>query len=171
MKSNSPKGVAAFAKGYNQNIFRGDPPPHFLEFYVPLRFIFHCSFIKKLTEIFKILFFMSFNFLSKIPQSLHNIFWNFFNCFKIEINYHYVPKLVQNHYIDQDLPKFSLITPKTANFSSNLHFSKLAVPSALKIWRFMSLKPRIFWSCPPFLDGGLPQKYSGYNLSCFTKTL
>ena len=71
-----------------------------------------------------------------------------------------VPKLAQNHYIDQSLAKFFLKTPKNNQFfPKNLNFSKLSAPSPSKIWSFMSQKSRIFWSWGSHLGrSSLPPK-------------
>ena len=48
-------------------------------------------------------------FFEKFPEN----FLIFFYFFQIEKNYHFVPKLVQNHNIDQNLANFPL---KTADY-------------------------------------------------------
>ena len=82
---------------------------------------------------------MSDNLFQKIPKNLSKIFKNLFNNIKIEKTIILVPKLVWNHYINENLAKFTHKTPKNVQFSLKaLNFSQFSAPSAPKIWSFMS---------------------------------
>merc|ERR1711873_208957 len=74
----------------------------------------------------------------------------------------FAPKIVQNPYINQNLAKISLKTPKNSRLSLKiLNFSKFSAPSAPKIWSFMSQKFGVL--CPkgsPPGRGVPPKKYS-----------
>ena len=79
-------------------------------------------------------------FFQKIFQNFSKISWNFLNFFKIEKNtIIFAPKIVQNHYINENLTKFSLKISKNSRFSLKiLNFSQFSAPSAPKIWSLMS---------------------------------
>ena len=96
---------------------------------------------------------MSYNFFEKFPKN----FLKFFQLFqKSKKTIIFMPKIVQNHYINQNLGKNSLKTPKIAGFSlKTLNFSKFSALSAPKIWSFMSSNffrkisqnfPKISWN-------------------------
>ena len=80
---------------------------------------FYCIFNKEFSGISKFWILIPMIFFEKFPK-ISNISWNIFNFSKIEKTISFVPKLVQNHYIDQNLAKFSDKTPKTADFSLRL---------------------------------------------------
>ena len=81
----------------------------------PPQLMFYCNFKKEFSEFSEIWSFMSGDFFRKIPQNFRKISRNFLNFPKIErkpiIS---VPKLVQNHYIDQNLAKFSHKTARNS---------------------------------------------------------
>ena len=86
-------------------------------------------------------------FFEKFPK----VSRNFPKIFPTSKKLFFVPKIVQNHYINQNLAKFSLKTPKNSRFSLKiLDFSKFSAPSAPKIWSF--IPPKI----PNFLEKGSP---------------
>ena len=76
------------------------------------------GFKKQFLKIFEICTFDTSNFFEKFPEKL----WNFFNFSKSKKTTIFGPKLVQNHYMDQNVAKFSPKTTKKANFSLKLIF-------------------------------------------------
>ena len=61
-------------------------------------------------------------------------FLKFFNLFIIEKTNIFAPSIVQNHYINQNLAKFSL--KNSQFFLKTPKFSKFSAPLAPKIWSF-----------------------------------
>ena len=85
---------------------------------------------------------MSGNFFREFPkncQKIYRIFSTFSGSKKKTVNL--VPKLVENHYIDQNLAKLFHKTPKNRKFFlENLNFLRFSAPSAPKIWSVMFQK-------------------------------
>ena len=83
----------------------------------PPQGMFYCISKKEFWEFFKIWSFMSGNLFEKFPKFSNKIFEilpTFSKLMKIDI---FVPKLVQNHYVDQNLAILSHRTPKNCRFS------------------------------------------------------
>ena len=121
--------------------------------------MFYWIFINKFSESFEIWCFMFAIFTIKFLRISQKFSEKFSTFSKSKKTILFVPKLVQNHYIDQNLAKFFLKIPKNNQFfPKNLNFSKFSAPSPSKIWSFMSQKSRIFWSWGHPWDGVLSPK-------------
>ena len=110
--------------------------------------MFYCSFKKEFSKFGVLSPQFFFEKISKISEKFPEILSTFSKSIK---TYIFVQKLVQNHYIDQNLAKFSHKTPKNGQFFLKIpYFSKFSAPSAPKIWSF--IPPKI----PIFLELGSP---------------
>ena len=108
-----------------------------MEFLVPKQVMFYCIFSKEFSKIFEIWSFMFGSFFKKFSK----ISRNFPKIFPTSKEVFFVPKIVQNHYINQNLAKFSLKIPKIADLSLKpLIFSKISAPLTPKIQSFLSQK-------------------------------
>ena len=91
-------------------------------------------------------------FFREVPKN----FLNFHELFKNKKTIIFVPKLVQNQYIDQILAECSLKTTITVNFSSKPSFFKIFGAFCAAILTCYVPKTRLFWSSP--LGGDLLKK-------------
>ena len=124
--------------------------------YLPLFIAFLLTNFRKFSKCGVLCPAIFFEKFPKISQKFSEIFSTFSKSKKTII---FASKIVQNHYINQNLAKFSLKTPKNSRFSLKiLDFSKFSAPSAPKIWSFMSQKSRFFWRRGTPLGGGPPPK-------------
>ena len=93
-------------------------------------------------------------FFWKTSQNFKKKSLNSSNFFKIEKTIIFIAKLVPNHYIDQNLDKFSHNTTKTANFSSKtFFFSKFSAYSPPKIVLSIPQKIQFFVIRVPLVPG------------------
>ena len=124
--------------------------------------MFYCSFKKEFSKFGVLSPQFFFEKISKISEKFPEILSTFSKSIKTFI---FVPKLVQNHYIDQNLAKFSHKTPKTANFSlKSLIFQNFRRLRRRKFGVLSPQKSRIFWRRgPPLGPGSPPKKYSDYG--------
>ena len=141
-------------------IFWRGPPQIFWSFmspYLPLFIAFLLTNFRKFSKFGVLCPAIFFEKFPKISRKFPEIFSTFSKSKKTAI---FTPKIVHNHYINQNLAKFSLKTPKNSRFSLKiLDFSKFSAPSAPKIWSFMSQKFGVL--CPkgsPPGRGVPPQK-------------
>ena len=93
----------------------------------PPQVMFYCISRKEFFEFFKLEFHVR-QFFSKISQNFKQSFWNFSNFFKIDKKFTFEPKVVQNHYVDQNLAKFSRKLKKCRFSPNTLHFLKFSAP-------------------------------------------
>ena len=112
-------------------------------------------FKKEFSKIFETWSFISAIFIQNISRKYHEIFKTFSKSKKITI---FVPKSVQNHYIDENLAKFSHKTPKNSQiFLKNLIFPNFRRLGAPKIWilcpenPFFGIKPPPPWARVPLI--------------------
>ena len=104
--------------------------------------------------------FMFSTFFEKFPK----VSRNFPKIFPTSKKLFFVPKIVQNHYINQNLVKFSLKISKIAEFSLNPHFFKNISAFSAKNSEFFVPKTPIFWSLGPSpLSWGPPKINSNYG--------
>ena len=112
--------------------------------------MFYCSFKKEFSKFGVLSPQFFFEKISKISEKFPEILSTFSKSIKTFI---FVPKLVQNHYIDQNLAKFSHKTPKNGQFFLKIpYFLKFSAPSAPKIWSFIPQK------IPNFSEKGSPPR-------------
>ena len=112
--------------------------------YLPLFIAFLLTNFRKFSKFGVLCPAIFFEKFPKIFRKFPEIFSTFSKSKKTAI---FTTKIVHNHYINQNLAKFSLKTPKNSQFfTKTLNFSKFSAPSAPKIWSFMSQKYRIFGS-------------------------
>ena len=117
----------------------------------PFYCIFKKEFFRKFSKFGVLHLAIFFEKFPKISRKFLDFFSTFSKSTKATI---FVPKVVQNHYINQNLAKFFLETPKIANFSLKIiDFSKFSVPSAPKIRNFLkdALSPENFEKTPQFI--------------------
>ena len=106
------------------------------------------------------------HFFRKISQNFPKISRNFLNFFKIEKTAIFTLKIVHNHYINQNLTKFSLKTPKNSRFfPKNPKFFKIFGAFGAENLEFYVPKiPNFLEKGSPPLGGGSPPKnISGKN--------